>query len=135
LVDFLFFFFVSGFLDFAFGFSGFLYVFGFFFFSPFSFSRGPLTRRFFSSSGVSAVITRRSRAIAPFDGTYVDQPLSPSTRLEYLKPTQSSRLYASGLPSNSRASRLVVGATRAPTLLRPSPPPIIGSLVFPACRR
>jgi hypothetical protein len=80
--------------------------------------RGPFTQCVFSSSGYSAVITRRSRAIAPFDGTYVVQPLSPSTRLKYLKLTQSSRLYEPGLPSNARASRLVDRATQAPALLR-----------------
>ena len=52
----------------------------------------PVIRRFLSCIGYSAVVTRRSRACAPFDGTYVDAaPFSLDLAGKRL-PTQSSRL-------------------------------------------
>jgi hypothetical protein len=52
----------------------------------------PVIRRFFSCIGYSAVVTWRSRADAPFDGTYVDAAPFSFDLAGNRWPTQSSRL-------------------------------------------
>ncbi len=52
----------------------------------------PVIRRFLSCIGYSAVVTWRSRADAPFDGTYVDAAPFSFDLAGNRRPTQSSRL-------------------------------------------
>lgn len=83
--------------------------------------RSPSIRRLFSCSGYSAIITRRSRAYAPFDVAYVDtapfvldlagkrRPRSPHDWMDPLpsasRVAQARDLLAPRIPTSRRCHR------------------------------